>query len=104
MSDTLLSLYRGEILDPAKILHPATRILREVASKHGLTVEEMTAPSRWRKPERISHPRQEAMWRMRQETTLSFPEIARRCGMKDHTSAMHGVRKHKDRLAARGMA
>jgi len=70
-------------------------ILREVAAKHGMSVEAMLVRSR--KPA-VSHPRQEAMWRMKRETTMSYPAIARRLRMKDHTTAIHGVKAHQERL------
>lgn len=78
------------------VKHPATVILEEVATKHGLTVEDIKGPSRKRY---VARARQEAMWQMRQRTRLSFPEIARRCGRGDHTTAIHGVKAHEARLA-----
>jgi chromosomal replication initiator protein len=86
---------------PTVPLHPAKLILREVARKHGLTVEQLLAPVRSRY---IAHARQEAMWEMRQRTILSFPEIARRCGLKDHTTAIYGVRSHEARIARQAAA
>lgn len=75
----------------------AADIIREVAARHGLTVGEILSPTRAR---RIAHPRQEAMWELRQRTKLSFPQIASRVGLTDHSAAMHGFRAHAKRLAA----
>jgi hypothetical protein len=45
--------------------------------------------------------RQIIYWRLYEETQLSFPEIARLMGRKEHTVVMHGVRKVA-RLVASG--
>lgn len=80
-------------LDPFR----SSRIIAEVAAKYGLTLDELRGPSH--RP-REAHPRQEAMFRLRQETTLSYPEIARRLGRTDHSTAMHACRAHLARMAA----
>jgi len=71
-------------------------IVREVADKHSLTVDEILSTSR---KKRIAHPRQEAMWRIRKETPLSLPETAKRLGLKDHTTVYYGVKAHEQRMA-----
>lgn len=43
--------------------------------------------------------RQEAYFRMRHETTMSLPAIGRRCGNRDHTTILHGVRRVTQMLA-----
>jgi hypothetical protein len=70
-------------------------ILVEVAKAHGLTVETMISASRHRP---VVEARQEAMWRMRVETNMSFPAIAHRCGGRDHTTAISGIRAHERRM------
>ena len=69
-------------------------ILREVAEKHGVRTDDLTGP---RRSKGISHPRQEAMYRMRMETPLSYPAIGARLGDRDHTTCMHGVKAHARR-------
>lgn len=71
-------------------------ILAHVASRHGLTVEEMLAACRKQK---LAHARQEAMWEIRQRTKLSLPQIARLMGLKDHTTICHGLKRHEERQA-----
>jgi chromosomal replication initiator protein len=46
----------------------------------------------------ISHPRHVAMYLTRQHTELSFPEIARRFGGRDHSTVINAVRKIEGRL------
>ncbi len=72
-------------------------VMQHVASRHGMTVDEMLTTSRER---RFVRARQEAMWEIRQRTHLSLPQIAQRFGHKDHTSVLHAVRVHGERVAA----
>ena len=69
-------------------------VVREVAEAHGITVDDLIGP---RKTRRASMPRQEAMYRMRNETPLSYPEIGARLGGRDHSSIIHGVKAHAKR-------
>jgi chromosomal replication initiation ATPase DnaA len=79
-----------------------------VAAENGLTVADLKSRS---KRYVISHARQEAMWRMRQERwstgkhRWSLPQIGAFFGM-DHTTALHAVRAVERRQAAaeRGLA
>jgi hypothetical protein len=75
-------------------LEDIERIKREVAFKHNVTVKQMLSRSRRYE---VSFPRQECMWRLREELALSFPQIARVLRRKDHTTAVHGVRAHEKR-------
>lgn len=75
-------------------------ILREVARAHGIRADDIIGSGRIRK---VVLARHEAAWRMRTEIVLrgepmSFPEIGRRLGGRDHTSALHGFRMHEKRL------
>lgn len=65
-------------------------IIAAVAAHFGLTEAAITGKGR---TDRVARPRQIAMYLCRQHTTLSFPEIARAIGGKDHTTAIHGVRR-----------
>jgi chromosomal replication initiator protein len=71
-------------------------ILDTVAAKHGLTREQIRTPTR---RHRMSHPRQEAMWEIKQRTTLSLGQIARVVNVRDHTTVLHGIRQHEKRRA-----
>ncbi len=75
--------------------HPVSRIISEVAADHALAVADIVGPSRLGP---IVLARQEAMWRARSETDLSFPAIGRRFGGRDHTTVIYSVRKHQKRL------
>lgn len=83
-----------------------------VATKHGITVEQMREPSstagsyEWE----VSHPRQEAFWLARaQRLPGGTPKhgmaaIGRYFGDRDHTTVLYGIRKHRDRLLAQASA
>ena len=65
-------------------------IIDAVAVFYGLSHEEMTGRSR---AQRVSMPRQVAMYIMREETSASLPDIGGALGGRDHTTIIHGVEK-----------
>jgi chromosomal replication initiation ATPase DnaA len=70
-------------------------IISGVAKRHSITVPEIKGASR---KKHIVIARQEAMYLLRGKG-LSFPVIAKLLGGRDHTTALHGYRAHKKRLA-----
>lgn len=70
------------------------RIALDVALGHRISVKSLTGRSRC--PD-LAHPRQEAMFRMRQ-AGFSLSQIGR-FFRRDHTTVMHGVRAHEARQA-----
>jgi len=94
-----LSLWKGWIY-PTRV--DPLEIAREVAEKHGLPLSDLRTyrTNRWK----ISHPRQELMWRLRRELRpngahrFSCPWIARFMGLKDHTTILFGAAAHQDRI------
>jgi chromosomal replication initiation ATPase DnaA len=94
--------FSGLAYDPPKVLGIRTRtanvfrwkeILSETATKHGLSVEELLgqARSRW-----IAWPRFEAAHRLRKELGWSLPQIGRRLGDRDHTTALNALRRYAE--------
>ena len=75
----------------------ARQIVQEVAAKHGVTFEEIVS---MRRQQHIVDARNEVYFRLRNETTWSFPSIGRFLGDRDHSSVMCGARKHAKRLEA----
>lgn len=41
-----------------------------------------------------------AMWRVKRETPWSLPSIGRSFGGRDHSSVIHGIRRHQARIDA----
>jgi hypothetical protein len=71
------------------------RILHEVSVKHGVTIVDICSK---RRPLHLVTARHEACYRLRHETTWSYPRIGTILGGRDHTTIIHGVRKHAKRL------
>lgn len=75
------------------------QIMFAVAEKHGVTMEDLQSI---RRDQKSVNARYEVFYRMRLETSMSLPQIGRRCGRKDHTTVLHGIRKHMAFLAGGG--
>lgn len=72
------------------------RICEEVCQRYSVSMDLLMSH---RRDNGVVVARQEAMWRARRETSLSYPEIGNLMGGKDHTTIIYGVRKHAERLA-----
>ena len=71
-------------------------VLAEIAKRHGMTPADLMSLSRRRE---VSWPRQEAMYEIFVRCPhLSYPAIARLLGGMDHTTVLHGVRVHCERI------
>lgn len=73
------------------------QIMREVSEKYNVSIVDIKSE---RRTQFIVKPRQEFFYRARTETGHSLPNIAKFCGNRDHTTVLHGVRKHAERLRA----
>lgn len=72
-----------------KTIHPKY-VLEKTALFYNLKPADLVGLKR---DKQIVLPRQVAMYIMRQELNMSFPQIARSLGGRDHTTVMHGVKK-----------
>lgn len=70
--------------------HPMVRLLSRVARATGVTVTDIRSE---RRPVDVVKARQIVFYVARTMTTYSLPEIGRRCGGRDHTTVLHGVRR-----------
>ena len=68
----------------------AKQIINKTANYFQLAPADITSADR---SKNIVTPRQIAMYLLRSEMRMSFPNIARELGRKDHTTAMHSVEK-----------
>lgn len=68
----------------------AKQIIERTAKHYQIPIEDIVGPKR---DKDIVVPRQVAMYILHEELRLSYPKIARELGRKDHTTAMHSVRK-----------
>ena len=76
----------------------AERIIDLTAEMFGFEIEQITGGSR-RRP--LVDARQVAMYVTRNMTDLSFPDIGKAFGNRDHTTVMHAVRKIEARMGER---
>lgn len=84
-----IGLATPEAMRPAA----SSRIIAIVAQVTGVTRLDILSE---RRAAYIVRARQICFYLMRHCSTLSLPEIARRVGGRDHTTALHGVRKIAD--------
>jgi chromosomal replication initiator protein len=66
-----------------------------VARKFNLTVEKLLSRDRTKD---VAHPRQIAMYLLREEAKISFPQIGEVLGGRDHTTVMSAIEKIKDQI------
>lgn len=92
---------RGDIVFNAHIIawhrhvaessSPVTTYIKRRAEELGVTFHEIIGERGIR---RIARARQQIMWEIRQEfPTVSFPQIGRLFGGRDHTTVLHAVKK-----------
>ena len=72
-------------------------IQKRVAAHYGMRVAEMFSARRSRD---VARPRQVAMYLTKMLTALSYPEIGRQFGGRDHTTVMHAVRAVEGLIAS----
>jgi len=93
-ADAALDL--GAAVDPAPRIS-IDRVQRAVAAEYGVTRLDLISS---RRTADIVRPRQVAIYLAREMTPRSLPEIARRFGGRDHTTALHAHRKIGGLVAA----
>lgn len=83
---------------PAKEPVTCNRVMSAAAELFGFTVDQIISANR-RRP--LVEARQMAMYVTRNATDLSYPEIGRAFGNRDHTTVIHAVRKIEGQMAQR---
>lgn len=87
--DAAKTLLKSLILTPSKVVS-VKKIIQAVADFYDLKEKEILSSSRKKE---VVKPRQVVMYLLREELKSSFPFIGRRCGGKDHTTALHAYGK-----------
>lgn len=72
------------------------RIARAVAKAHGVSFNDLVSH---RREHHLVRARQHAMWELAQHTKLSYPQIGRILGDRDHSTVIHGIKRHALRIA-----
>lgn len=89
-------IYFWPIGPTRKTLVSSLWILTDVCKKYGVTLHELRGPCRFQE---YVLPRHEAAYRLRTELKISFPQIGRLLGGRDHTTALNGFRRFSERIA-----
>jgi chromosomal replication initiation ATPase DnaA len=71
-------------------------VIEEFSTTHGVSVNDLKSPARHRA---VSHPRQDLMLVMRNETGMKLTEIGQALGGRDHTTVLYGVARARERAA-----
>lgn len=87
----VLSIWRGLTRRPVTMREIAT----DVARRRGVTLDEMIRPGSCRE---LAEARWEAFHEIRRQTRYSLPQIGRFFGGRDHTTVLHGLRRHAERM------
>lgn len=88
--------YTNTASDNRKSSLTAKKIIDTVARAYNISSQDLCSRSR---VANIATARQIAMYLMSEELGLSTPCTAREVGLKDHTTAMHGIKKIRTNLA-----
>lgn len=91
----VVSQYRLATASLANPKMQVSRIKRDIAHKHGVSVEDIDGPRRTAK---IARARQEAMWLAYRSTRITLMPLGRLFN-RDHTSVLWGIRQHEARMA-----
>jgi len=83
------SILKG-IIDKKKQTITPELIIREIVKYYGTTAEDLLGKKRTKE---IVMPRQITMYFLRHEASMSFPDIGKQMGGKDHSTIMHGCKK-----------
>ncbi len=93
-----LTLARHVLEDMVPVKRQLTphSVIQAVASYYHITVDDLRSKGRRRT---IAWPRQIAMYLLREETDLSYPQIGELLGGRDHSTVMHGYERVAEQLA-----
>ena len=87
----------GNIIENRRTVITPDLIIRETSKFFHLPVEDLLGRKRNKE---VVRPRQVVMYLLRHEASLSFPEIGREMGGKDHTTIMHGCKKVESEISS----
>lgn len=81
----------------APVYRPVAKaVIEDVSLKHGLDRRDLVGPRRFKE---LVVARNEAAYRLRQETSLSLPQIGRLLGGRNHATIIHGIARHAATLS-----
>jgi chromosomal replication initiator protein len=94
LTPILVEVALSDLLPAHDEVEPA-RVIDLVARKFNLTVEKLLGRDRTKE---VAHPRQIAMYLLREEAKISFPRIGEVLGGRDHSTVMSAIEKIKEEI------
>ncbi|NOT05683.1 MAG: chromosomal replication initiator protein DnaA [Anaerolineales bacterium] len=94
LTPSLVEMALADLLPSRSDVKPA-RVVDLVARKFNLTVEKLLSRDRTKD---VAHPRQIAMYLLRVEFDISYPQIGEVLGGRDHSTVMSAIGKIKDQI------
>jgi hypothetical protein len=92
-AEDITSLYRLVVDKGWSKSARAREIIRICADKNGLTIDTILSPQRTQK---VAEARQQAMWMVARETSMSLAEIGRIFD-RDHTTVIYAIQRENER-------
>ena len=92
LTPTLVEVALSDLLSSRSNLEP-DKIVTQVAEYYKLSIEKLLGRDRTKD---VAHPRQIAMYLLREEAKISFPQIGEALGGRDHSTVMSAIDKVKD--------
>jgi chromosomal replication initiator protein len=92
LTPSLVEVALSDLLPSRSDLEPA-HVVDLVARKFNLTAEKLLGRDRTKE---VAYPRQIAMYLLREEAKISFPQIGEALGGRDHSTVMSAIDKVKD--------
>jgi len=92
LTPSLVEVALSDLLPSRGDLEPE-KIVTQVAEYYKLSIEKLLGRDRSKD---VAHPRQIAMYLLREEAKISFPQIGEALGGRDHSTVMSAIDKVKD--------
>ncbi len=92
LTPSLVEVALSDLLPSSGDLEP-DKIVSQVAEYYKLSIEKLLGRDRTKD---VAHPRQVAMYLLREEAKISFPQIGEALGGRDHSTVMSAIDKVKD--------
>jgi chromosomal replication initiator protein len=92
LTPSLVEVALADLLPSRSDLEPG-KIVTQVADYYKLSIEKLLGRDRTKE---VAHPRQIAMYLLREEAKISFPQIGEALGGRDHSTVMSAIDKVKD--------
>jgi chromosomal replication initiator protein len=92
LTPSLVEVALSDLLPARGDLEPE-KIVNHVAEYYKLSIEKLLGRDRTKD---VAHPRQIAMYLLREEAKISFPQIGEALGGRDHSTVMSAIDKVKD--------